>query len=368
MERTTLKLTRVIAAALLCAAGVTTASSQPGKSVDFDALAARGETLSNEDPLALELRNQQPEEALRGFYIGMGVADGQTALGPGKARVCASLLPSEQQACSIAVLFSVDRNRNANRASVGAAIARVDSVIAEARNSTTDVFYRLGFDIATGIFGDPTLGAQGNTSTGPGSLGIRDSLSPAGQRGFNDSVALNLSRRVGPATGGPSSPIDRNSIEIGPRIQPPNTIRIAVRYKKEYGYKYESGVFAGTGPSSCSAFSVSAKLDSYDRQRDLIRITNEAKMRDSAGFYICDYLVSELPLNQPIRVVVSIGDARSPSVEAWLGGSQPQPPSGYQRTILDGSRVVTLTDSRPSASLVFEMIYDMPPLTSRPPL
>jgi hypothetical protein len=206
MKRRTLKLTRVVAAALLCAAIVTNASSQPGRSIDVNALAARGEALSNEDPLALELRNQQPEEARRGFDIGMGVADGHTAPGPGKARICASLLPSEQPSCSLAVLFSVDRNRNANRASVGAAIARVDSVIAEARDSTTDVFYRLGFDIATGIFGDPALGAQGNTATGPGSLGIRDSLSAAGKRGFNDSVALNLSRRVGTARTGPSEP------------------------------------------------------------------------------------------------------------------------------------------------------------------
>jgi hypothetical protein len=56
------------------------------------------------------------------------------------------------------------------------------------------VFYRLGFDIATGIFGDPALGASGNTATGPGSLGIRDGLVAQGQRGFNASVALHLSR------------------------------------------------------------------------------------------------------------------------------------------------------------------------------
>ena len=37
--------------------------------------------------------------------------------------------------------------------------------------------------------------AQGNTATGPGSLGIRKTLSPAGQRGFDDSVALHLSRK-----------------------------------------------------------------------------------------------------------------------------------------------------------------------------
>jgi hypothetical protein len=57
------------------------------------------------------------------------------------------------------------------------------------------VFFRLGFDIASGIFGDPAGGAQGNTATGPGSLGVRNALSPAAQRGFNASVALHLGRK-----------------------------------------------------------------------------------------------------------------------------------------------------------------------------
>ena len=83
-------------------------------------------------------------------------------------------------------------------AAKGAAIAQVDRIVAEARAAETDPLYRQGFDIATGIFGDPKLGANGNTSTGPGSLGIRDALSAAGQRGFNASVKLHLSRNYKP--------------------------------------------------------------------------------------------------------------------------------------------------------------------------
>ena len=33
----------------------------------------------------------------------------------------------------------------------------------------------MGFDIATGMFGDPKLGALGHTATGPGSDKLRDS-------------------------------------------------------------------------------------------------------------------------------------------------------------------------------------------------
>ncbi len=77
----------------------------------------------------------------------------------------------------------------------GAGIAQADAVVAEARAAETDALYRQGFDIATAIFGNPALGAQGNTATGPGSMGIRDLLSAPGQRGFNDSVKLHLSRK-----------------------------------------------------------------------------------------------------------------------------------------------------------------------------
>jgi hypothetical protein len=286
MERITSKLMRVLVVTLSCAAAVTVVSSQEKQNlVDVNALAAKGEAIANADPdpLVAVLRNQQPEEGQRGFYIGMGVAEGHTLPGPGKDRVCASLPAAESRGCSIAVLFSVDRNRNANLAARGAAIAKTDPFVAQARTilparrvsdrpSSPDVLYTLGFDIgigaaeghtlpgpgkqkihdalnarsqiafatavtfsldrnryadlaarglaiaqadpevakartpgptilrwlgfdiATGLFGDPALGALGNTAMGPGSLKIRNSLSPAGQVGFDDSVALHLSR------------------------------------------------------------------------------------------------------------------------------------------------------------------------------
>ncbi len=159
-------------------------------------LAARGEAIANQDPLALELREQQTEGAARrGFDIGMAAAEGQTAPGPGKDRVRDSLPADERAGFVVAVAFSLERNKYAERAAKGAEIAAADASVAEARNATPDVFYRLGFDIATAIFGDPALGAQGNTATGPGSLGIRNNLSPAGQRGFDAAVKLHLSRK-----------------------------------------------------------------------------------------------------------------------------------------------------------------------------
>ena len=157
----------------------------------------KGQALANQDPLAVELRNQQSDNSGRqGFDIGMAAAEGHTLPGPGKDQTCAGLNSRvEQDGCRVAVLFSVERNRNGKLASTGAAIAANDAAVAEVRNADTNVFYRLGFDIASGLFGNPALGAQGNTATGPGSLAIRDALSVAGQRGFNAAVTFHLARK-----------------------------------------------------------------------------------------------------------------------------------------------------------------------------
>lgn len=158
--------------------------------------APRGAAIANEDPLAAELRAQQPDAAARlGFDIGMAAAENHTADGPGKRGIQDSLTAAEQAGFRAAVDFSIERNSNDKLAAAGAKIARADPVVAAARDASADVFRRLGFDIATGLFGDPALGARGNTATGPGSLGIRDRLSPAGQEGFNAATTFHLSRR-----------------------------------------------------------------------------------------------------------------------------------------------------------------------------
>ena len=163
--------------------------------VDVEPLAAQGEAIASAGPLAFELRTREPNDAgRRGFDIGMAAAEGHTAPGPGKDRIRDSLPPDERGGFNNAVAFSLERNRHVALAINGAAIAVSDPLVARARIVDPDVFYWLGFDIATGIFGDPALGALGNTATGPGSLRIRDSLGAAGRRGFNASVTLHLSR------------------------------------------------------------------------------------------------------------------------------------------------------------------------------
>jgi hypothetical protein len=162
----------------------------------MDVLAAKGKAIALQDPLAVELRNREPAgPSRRGFDIGMAAAEGQTAPGPGKQKIHDALRPAEQIGFTTAVSFSLERNRNAEFATKGAAIAKVDPIVANARTVNPSVFYWLGFDIATGIFGDLALGGEGHTSEGPGSQAIRDGLSAAGQKGFRAAVVLYLVKK-----------------------------------------------------------------------------------------------------------------------------------------------------------------------------
>ena len=160
----------------------------------LDDLANLGKSLAKKDPLARELRRRQSGKGQFGFDVGMGVAKGQTLPGPGKDRIGEALSSAERLGFDVAVKYSLERNNNLKLAKVGAEIAEEDPEVQDARVADRDVFYWLGFDIATAIYGDPALGAQGNTATGPGANKIRDALSYAGQRGFNDAVKFHLAR------------------------------------------------------------------------------------------------------------------------------------------------------------------------------
>lgn len=158
-----------------------------------DQFAARGQILASQDVLIAELRRRQPAANQRGFDIGMGAAEGQTAWGPGKQKILASLNAPQQEGFKVAVSFSMDRNRNAQFASIGAAIAKADPVVASARTADPEVRAWLGFDIASGIFGDPAKGALNKTSAMQ-FMAIREQLSLPAQRGFNASMKFHQGR------------------------------------------------------------------------------------------------------------------------------------------------------------------------------
>jgi hypothetical protein len=158
-----------------------------------DQFAARGQILASQDVLVAELRRRQPAGNQRGFDIGMGAAEGDTVWGPGKQKILSSLNAPQQEGFKVAVSFSMDRNRNKALAGTGAAMAKADPAVASARTSDPDVRAWLGFDIASGIFGDPVKGAQ-NKMGGMQFMAIREQLSLPAQRGFNASMKFHQSR------------------------------------------------------------------------------------------------------------------------------------------------------------------------------
>ena len=98
------------------------ASRVASSAFGLDGLAAKGTVLASQDPMAAEIRKLLADaSARRGFDIGLAVAEGQTLPGPGKQRIHDSLLPGEQESYSIAVAYSLARNRLA-AAKAGAAI------------------------------------------------------------------------------------------------------------------------------------------------------------------------------------------------------------------------------------------------------
>ena len=76
------------------------------------------------------------------------------------------------------------------------AVIKADPDVAAARALRQPAgLYWLGFDIGTGVFGDPALGAIGSTLRGPGSERIRESLDADGRQGFDDAHDFNLEHR-----------------------------------------------------------------------------------------------------------------------------------------------------------------------------
>jgi hypothetical protein len=163
---------------------------------DLQMIGARGAALANGDAMAAELRRRIADVAVRrGFDIGAGIWGSDTAPGPGKQRFRDVMPASEQRGFDLAAAFFLPRNKHAVPARVGASIAKADRDVGRARVAEDDVFYWLGFDIASGLFGNPAAGAEGSTVVGPGAIAIRSELNAAGQRGFTASTQFHLSRK-----------------------------------------------------------------------------------------------------------------------------------------------------------------------------
>ena len=158
--------------------------------------------------------------------------------------------------------------------------------------------------------------------------------------------------------GSPSQTGATSGTTDGPAVaaQAENTINVRVMYPRAYGYKGNSNAFGSLGPTSCSAFSVSAVVaDAGARPRSPIPVSSDARMTQSGASYVCNYLISQVPLDEATTVSVAVLDADL--FLPWEGGSATRPPAGEVRTIVDSTRTAMLSSSQPRSRLVYEMIY-----------
>ena len=159
---------------------------------------------------------------------------------------------------------------------------------------------------------------------------------------------------------------NESRVNTEPAIEP-NSIRVRIRYQKEYGY-LTSNKPGNQEPYSCSAFTVEAGVRSgepgtFGRPRTgneldvLMTIASSSLMRVDGNYYVCDFTVTAVPLNEPILVSGSMINNSKVLTGRWRDGSQPQPAPGSERLILNGKKNVSLTKSDPSVTVDFEMIY-----------
>jgi hypothetical protein len=159
---------------------------------------------------------------------------------------------------------------------------------------------------------------------------------------------------------------DKSRVNTEPPIEP-NSIRVHIRYQKEYGY-LTSNKPNNQEPFSCNAFVVDGGIwtgqpgtfGGYKRggANDVLMTTiNPSLMRVDDSYYVCDFTIEHVPLNESINIQASLIDNPSVLTGRWRDGSQPQPPTGSERLILNGKKNVRLTKNEPRATLDFEMVY-----------
>ena len=143
---------------------------------------------------------------------------------------------------------------------------------------------------------------------------------------------------------------------------PSNTILVRIRYKQALGYNEDRDSGGDKGPFSCTAFEVRTTVlergapGTFGVEKRVGTINPGEPMKAGDGLYSCWYDISDLPFRQAIKIFGTVRDRPRYLSERWMGGRQPQPPSGYVRTVL-GSRGVTLTSQQPSAVVDMEMVY-----------
>jgi hypothetical protein len=159
-------------------------------------------------------------------------------------------------------------------------------------------------------------------------------------------------------------------------IIPPFSVRGKIRWKKAYGV-IPTGPLTGVAtPLPCGHFFVAAMKMGPAAPGSLggrlVTVASTPNLPnkitqgpDEGDYYVCNYIIPDLPKDTNLVILAGMGGTlllpqmdRDPYYwrNPWIGGSQPQPPPGYER-VFTGGRNVTLTNNMSRTSIDFEMIY-----------
>ncbi len=154
---------------------------------------------------------------------------------------------------------------------------------------------------------------------------------------------------------------------------PPNSVSGKIRWKKDYGLVPLGEFDNEASPLQCGQFFAAAMktvaAGSFGKLTTVAYTDFSANQMivgpDEGDYHVCRYLITGLPLNTGLVMMAGMGGVLLlPEVDPsslyhttpWVGGSQPQPPPGYERVFI-GSKSVILTDAAPHATVDFEMVY-----------
>jgi hypothetical protein len=95
---------------------------------------------------------------------------------------------------------------------------------------------------------------------------------------------------------------------------------------------------------------------SYSRHGGLI---------SDGGNWICAATIYSLPFDKDLKVYIRVQPQEFWRTGVWAGGSNIQPPPGYERAITLGFQIVRLTASKPSEIVIFDMTFAPQPSMPR---
>jgi len=148
----------------------------------------------------------------------------------------------------------------------------------------------------------------------------------------------------------------------------PYSVRVEIRYRKQLGYQ----AMSPQGPTSCSVFELHYKVDDGSDRGQLERVIKDEdrndedrKMGDDGRYYVCSFFIPDLHQDNKVTATMKI-PLNSMATQAWLGGPQAEPPAGARRIISIETKSVIVTQDAPRPTLVFTMLYSLPPVREAP--